>query len=332
MCDKGKISRKSQEENVGGRYNRVRKEEEILDGISVVQRTVDYIEEHLTEPIDYDDMAAHIYCSVYHFQRMFHALTGYTLGEYIRFRRLSMAGRELQNTQTGILQLALKYGYDSPESFSRAFRKFHGVNPSVVRKTKAALNDFGKLRIYSTGKDREKMNYQMIQAEEMHFIGYKTHFSGIPSERSQQEEDFFVYTRLQQFALNGLVKDCETVYTLVTNVDDTGYDFYIAQQFAHEGCWLTQERYQNLAKLNPPLRDMFEEIVIPPRLYAVFQTQRSVYPTEQEEELRKSILLEWLPGSEFELEEGIEITKMQWKMGEKRNQRYLELWMPVKRR
>lgn len=127
-----------------------------------------------------------------------------------------------------------------------------------------------------------------------------------------------------------LVNDCETLYTLVTNVDDKGYDFYIAQRYAQEGCWLTQERYQNLAKLNPPLGDMFEEIVIPPRLYAVFQTQRSVYPTEQEEELRKSILLEWLPGSEFELEEGIEITKMQWKMGEKRNQRYLELWMPVK--
>ena len=115
-------------------------------------------------------------------------------------------------------------------------------------------------------------------------------------------------------------------------MDDKGYDFYIAQRYAQEGCWLTQERYKNLAKLNPPLRDMFEEIVIPPRLYAVFQTQRSAYPTEQEEELRKSILLEWLPGSEFELEEGIEITKMQWKMGEKRNQRYLELWMPVKRR
>lgn len=238
----------------------------------------------------------------------------------------------MQNTQIGILQLALKYGYDSPESFSRAFRKFHGVNPSVVRKNKVVLNDFGRFQIYCNEKDGEQMNYQMIQAEEMHFIGYKTHFSGIPSERSQQEEDFFVHTRLQQFALNGLVKDCETLYTLVTNVDDKGYDFYIAQRYAQEGCWLTQERYQNLAKLNPPLGDMFEEIVIPPRLYAVFQTQRSVYPTEQEEELRKSILLEWLPGSEFELEEGIEITKMQWKMGEKRNQRYLELWMPVKRR
>ena len=303
-----------------------------MNGVFALQRAMDFIEEHLTEPIDYGDVAGQIYCSTYHFQRMFRAVTGYTLGEYIRFRRLSMAGRELQNTQIGILQLALKYGYDSPESFSRAFRKFHGVNPSAVRKNKVVLNDFGRFQIYCNEKDGEQMNYQMIRAEEMHFIGYKTHFSGIPSERSQQEKDFFVHTRLQQFALNGLVKDCETLYTLVTNVDDKGYDFYIAQRYAQEGCWLTQERYQNLAKLNAPLRDMFEEIVIPPRLYVVFQTQRSVYPTEQEEELRKSILLEWLPGLEFELEEGIEITKMQWKMGEKRNQRYLELWMPVKRR
>lgn len=95
------------------------------------------------------------------------------------------------------------------------------------RKNKVVLNDFGRFQIYCNEKDGEQMNYQMIQAEEMHFIGYKTHFSGIPSERSQQEEDFFVHTRLQQFALNGLVKDCETLYTLVTNVDDKGYDFYI---------------------------------------------------------------------------------------------------------
>ena len=162
-----------------------------MNGVFALQRAIDFIEEHLTEPIDYGDVAGQIYCSTYHFQRMFRGVTGYTLGEYIRFRRLSMAGRELQNTQTGILQLALKYDYDSPESFSRAFRKFHGVNPSAVRKNKVVLNDFGRFQIYCNEKDGEQMNYQMIQAEEMHFIGYKTHFSGIPSERSQQEEDFF---------------------------------------------------------------------------------------------------------------------------------------------
>lgn len=110
-----------------------------MNGVFALQRAIDFIEEHLTESIDYGDVAGQIYCSTYHFQRMFRAVTGYTLGEYIRFRRLSMAGRELQNTQTGILQLALKYGYDSPESFSRAFRKFHGVNPSAVRKKQSCI-------------------------------------------------------------------------------------------------------------------------------------------------------------------------------------------------
>ena len=129
-----------------------------MNGVFALQRAMDFIEEHLTEPIDYGDVAGQIYCSTYHFQRMFRAVTGYTLGEYIRFRRLSMAGRELQNTQTGILQLALKYGYDSPESFSRAFRKFHGVNPSAVRKNKVVLNDFGRFQIYCNEKDGEQMN------------------------------------------------------------------------------------------------------------------------------------------------------------------------------
>lgn len=79
-----------------------------MNGVFALQRAMDFIEEHLTEPIDYGDVAGQIYCSTYHFQRMFRGVTGYTLGEYIRFRRLSMAGRELQNTQTGNFAACIK--------------------------------------------------------------------------------------------------------------------------------------------------------------------------------------------------------------------------------
>ena len=109
-------------------YTEVRKEEEKqMEWISGLQKAIDYIEEHLTEDLDFAEIAAQAYSSNFHFQRVFSILCGFTLGEYIRCRRLTQAGSELASTDSRVIDTALKYGYDSPESFSRAFVKFHGI-------------------------------------------------------------------------------------------------------------------------------------------------------------------------------------------------------------
>ena len=95
-----------------------------MDWTTGLQRAIDYVEDHLTEPLDYAEIARQAYSSSFHFQRIFSILCGYTLGEYIRSRRLTLAGNELLRTDSKVIDVALKYGYDSPESFSRAFARF----------------------------------------------------------------------------------------------------------------------------------------------------------------------------------------------------------------
>ncbi|MBO5411225.1 MAG: helix-turn-helix transcriptional regulator, partial [Clostridia bacterium] len=104
-----------------------------MDWIVGIQRAINYIEDNLTETIDYEEVAKQCYSSSYHFQRVFSILCGYTVGEYIRNRRLTLAGKELATTNAKVIDVALKYGYESPDSFAKAFQKFHGILPSQAR-------------------------------------------------------------------------------------------------------------------------------------------------------------------------------------------------------
>ena len=100
-----------------------------MNWIKGLQRSIDYIEEHLTETVDYEAVAAQSFSSSYHFQRVFGILCGFTVGEYIRSRRLSLAGMELAAGNIKVIDVALKYGYENPDSFARAFKKLHGILP-----------------------------------------------------------------------------------------------------------------------------------------------------------------------------------------------------------
>ncbi len=91
-----------------------------MDWMTGLQRAIDYVEAHLTDDIDYAAAAKEAVSSSFHFQRVFSIICGYTLGDYIRMRRLSLAADELMRTNEKVIDIALKYGYDTPESFSRA--------------------------------------------------------------------------------------------------------------------------------------------------------------------------------------------------------------------
>lgn len=105
-----------------------------MDWIQGIQRAIDYLEMNMTEEIDFEEVAKQAYSSSFHFQRVFHILCGFSLGDYIRMRRLSLAGEELSKGNTKIIDTAMKYGYDTPESFSRAFTRFHGITPREAKR------------------------------------------------------------------------------------------------------------------------------------------------------------------------------------------------------
>jgi AraC family transcriptional regulator len=120
-----------------------------VDWISDIQNTIDYIEDNLESELDIDFLAARIYSSSFHFQRIFAILCDCTVGEYIRNRKLTAAGYELKNSDANILDLAVKYGYETNESFTRAFTRFHGITPSSARKNKVSLNTFSRISVKS---------------------------------------------------------------------------------------------------------------------------------------------------------------------------------------
>ncbi len=107
-----------------------------MDWITGIQEAINYVEDNLTGEIDFEEAAKRACSSPFHFQRIFGVVCSCTLGDYIRMRRLSLAADELRRTDEKIIEIALKYGYETPESFSRAFTRFHGVSPSEARKGK----------------------------------------------------------------------------------------------------------------------------------------------------------------------------------------------------
>ena len=132
-----------------------------MDWITGIQKAIDYVEAHITEPIDYEEAAKRAYSSSFHFQRVFSILCGFTLGEYIRWRRLSLAGSELLQSNEKIIDLAMKYGYDTPESFSRAFTRFHGIAPSQAKNNSAVLKSFSRLSVKLILNGGNTMDYRI---------------------------------------------------------------------------------------------------------------------------------------------------------------------------
>ena len=118
-----------------------------MSWIEDTQKAVKYIEDRLCENVTAEDAASHIHYSSGYFQRMFLITTGFTVGEYIRNRKLSLAGRDLTDAKNKVLETALKYGYETPESFAKAFRRFHGFAPSGARSSKNRLKYFDPLVI-----------------------------------------------------------------------------------------------------------------------------------------------------------------------------------------
>lgn len=136
-----------------------------MDWVTGIQRAVDYVEAHITEKTDYRKIAREAACPDYYFQRIFGILCGISLGEYIRNRRLSLAGSELSGTESTVIDVALKYGYESPESFARAFVRFHGITPSEAKKDGSCLKSFSPFSVQIIMKGGHEMNYRIVEKE-----------------------------------------------------------------------------------------------------------------------------------------------------------------------
>ena len=297
-----------------------------MDWITGIQNAISYIEDHITEELDYEQIAKESFSSPFHFQRVFSILCGYTLGEYIRNRRLTLAGTELANTREKVIDVAYRYGYDNPESFAKAFQKFHGITPTQARGSGVMLKSFSRLSIKVSLEGGSFMNYRIEEKPAMLLTGYKRRFTGSPNDKQDQDHNFACETRLEQAILEGVCREHQTIYQILTDFDPDGYDFYFAYQFPS---WA----FDDLNDLPAEITARFVHLQIPEGQYLVCETERCQFPTAKMDSLRRQAVSEWLPTSGYELRSAPEIGVIHWFWEEGNDKlnhsRYCELWLPI---
>ena len=163
-----------------------------MDSLRSMNNALEYIEEHLTEEIDYIEVSKIAYCSEYHFKRMFSFLAGISLSEYIRRRRLTLAALDLKDRDLRIIDVAVKYGYNSADSFSRAFHSMHGILPSEARSENTQLKAYPRMTFQLSIKGGCEMNYRIVEKGPFKLVGFKKRvpiiFEGVNPEIAKMTE------------------------------------------------------------------------------------------------------------------------------------------------
>ena len=131
------------------------------------------MERHLTEPLDIEKIAGKALLSPFYYQRIFGALCGMTVGEYIRARRMTMAAQELACSENKVIDIAVKFGYDSPDSFAKAFQRFHGITPTQARESGTQLRSFAPLHIKISLEGGNMLDYKIVEKASFTIVGIK---------------------------------------------------------------------------------------------------------------------------------------------------------------
>ncbi len=250
-----------------------------MEWIDKLNQAMEYLEENLDKPIDYEQLGRIACCSAYHFQRMFAYMAGVTLGEYVRRRRMSLAAVELQNGGK-IVDVAGKFGYGSPTAFNRAFQSVHGCPPSAVKSEGTAVRSFPRISFKITIKGAEEMQYRIEKRDAFQIVGtsveiekdLERNFEVLPAKWAQASQD----GTLQK--LLGLMDGQPMGVLGVTATDSEPWRYFIA-----------------VASTQPP--DGFESYTVPASTWAVFPgsgTHQSI------QELERRVFTEWLPTSGYE--------------------------------
>lgn len=163
----------------------------MVEWLDRMRDAIDLIEDSITRDIQIDEIAKRAYSSPYHFQRMFHMLTGITVREYIRSRRLTLAAQELAVSGSKVIDVALKYGYDSPESFAKAFRKAHGISPSEARFHGAELKAYPRISFHLAIKGDKEMDYKILNRESFRIVGKSLQVSMVDGENQREIPKFW---------------------------------------------------------------------------------------------------------------------------------------------
>ena len=285
-----------------------------MEWMESIRKAISYIEENITEDLTIDDITKRAAISSFYFQKGFALLCGFTVSEYIRKRRLSLAGNDLINSNQKIIDIALKYGYDSPDSFTKAFTRFHGVTPTAVRKKGAMIKSYAPLKINFSLKGGYIMNYKIVNKDAFTVVGVSKVFK-------------------YENAVNDVPKFWEEFFKTGKNETICGmYGINMDQEMSgNEFEYMIADDYNKSSEIP----EGFITKVIPKHTWAIFAC---VGPSSKMmPEINKKIFTEWLPNcKDYDIAEGYNIEMYtdvaNYPNGIQDKNYYSEIWIPVKKK
>jgi len=285
-----------------------------MNWLDRMNHAMEYVETHLSDTIDYDQVARMACCSTYHFTRMFSFIANVPLSEYIRRRRLTLAAFELQNSRVKVIDVALKYGYESPEAFSRAFKIMHGVIPISARDKGVSLKAYPRLSFHISIRGDVEMNYKIEEKQGFEMFGVSTKINAVDDSFEQP------ITEIPEFwekcisdgtigrirAAAGLGENGQ-LHVILYNGTIDGFS-YMLGYFLPRG----------------ELPQGFERLQISPQTYAIFST--GINPQNDIHGLWRRVWGEWFPTCDYEFANG-----PQFRMTHDRGYGLceMEVWIPV---
>ncbi|MEV0096875.1 AraC family transcriptional regulator [Streptomyces sp. NPDC050738] len=277
---------------------------------------MEHIERQLDSSVDVGELAQVAATSEYHLRRMFSALAGMPLSEYIRRRRLTVAGAEVLADERTLLEIAVRYGYGSGEAFARAFRAVHGVGPGEARRTRAALNSQPRMTFRLIVDGSSSMRYRVVRKPEFSVVGAKARVPLVHSGPNQAIIDFVrgtgertrkVLEKLSDQEPHGIVAVCDDLDP--SRAEGTELDYYY-------GVVTSESAPENMATLP-----------VPAGTWAVFTTSGPA--PEAIQVLWRDVFTEWFPSNPYRSRPGPEILRM--RMSADGSEADAELWLPVER-
>ena len=285
-----------------------------MDWVASIHQAIQYIEEHLREELTIQEIAQQAALSPFYFQKGFAMLCGITVGDYIRQRRLSAAGLEVLTTDRKIIDIALEFGYDSPDSFTKAFVRFHGLTPAALRKSGGAVRSFAPLRIKVTLEGGQNMDCKIMKKEAFTVLCRAKTFKY--EDAAAQVPQFWA----EHFGTGGGKVVCG-MYGI--NLDES--------MGGNEFEYLIADNYDP-AKEIP---DGFTTRTIPAHTWAVFPCTGRMPQALQG--LNQQIFSQWLPTNpDYKIAAGINVElysdASRFEDGTQDQDYYCEVWVPVEKK
>ncbi|WP_406214661.1 GyrI-like domain-containing protein [Streptomyces decoyicus] len=281
-----------------------------------LNQAMEHIECHLDQRIEVSDMARQVLMSEYHFRRLFSALAGIPLSEYIRRRRLTVAGAEVLAGERTLLEVAVRYGYTSGEAFARAFRVMHGVGPGEARRTGASLKSQPRMSFRLIVEGNSSMQYKVVDKDEFRVVGRKAR---VPLVHEGVNPAIAAFIRgMGQETLQRIEslsdQEPEGIISVSDDLDGS----------RAEG---TELDYYHGVVTRAAVPEDMDALTVPAGTWAVFESSGPFPQTLQY--LWRDVFTQWFPSNPYQSRPGPEILRT--RLSPDATQADAELWIPVER-